>query len=113
MHGDVHLVLQVVEQPHVVVADEEVQLDAFVGQLGHAPQQPHVAFGHHVAVGEPKVEHVAEEHHHGGILLYAVQQLAELLFALQRVVAGTQVGVGDEVEFFIGHIGSVCVRPCF
>ena len=35
VHGDVHLVFQVVEQPHVVVADEEMQLDARVGQFGH------------------------------------------------------------------------------
>ena len=111
VHGDGHFFFQVVEHPHVVVADEVVQLDSGIGQPGHLPEQAGKAFWHHVAVGEPEVEHVAKEDDHGGILFDALQELAELFFALKGVGARAQVGVGDEVEFIVGHIGIECVPP--
>ena len=55
--------------------------------------------------------HVAKEDDHGGILFDALQELAELFFALKGVGARAQVGVGDEVEFIVGHIGIECVPP--
>ena len=59
---------EVVEHPHVVVAREEMYLDAAISQFGEFAEKTCVASGHKVAVGEPEVENVAQEEEFG---LYA------------------------------------------
>ena len=97
VHDETNLFLQVVEEPHVVVADEVVELDACVGEFGHLAQQADVAFGDNVAVGEPKVEDVAEEDDNGGVALHTVQKGTEFGLALAGVGACTEVCIGDEI----------------
>ena len=70
------LLVQVIEQPHVVVADEEMQLHARVAHLGQLAQQSHMAAGHHVAVGEPEVEHIAQQEERLAVVLDAVEPTA-------------------------------------
>ena len=97
VHGYFHLVFEVVEHPHVVVSDEEVQFDSCVGEVGHPPEETDETFGYYIFIGKPEVEHVAKEHHFGGIVFYAVEQCAELPFPFQGIGACPQVGIGDEI----------------
>lgn len=97
MHCDSHLARQVVKDPHIVVADEKVQFNTFVGQLCHAAKNAHEPFGYHIFIGKPKVKYVAQEHHHGGIAPHLVQQLAQLTLAVDSVGFCAKVGVGNEV----------------
>ena len=61
---------EVVEHPHVVVAEEEVYLDAAVGQLGELAEEARVTTRHQMAVGEPEIEDVTQEHEFLTIRLY-------------------------------------------
>ena len=51
---------QVVGHPHVVVAREEEDADAAVGQLGQLAERADEALGDHAAVFEPEIEEVAQ-----------------------------------------------------
>lgn len=53
---------EVVEHPHVVVAEEEVYLNAAVGQLGELAEEARVAARYQMAIGEPEVEDITQQH---------------------------------------------------
>lgn len=88
MHGDGHEAGKIVEEPHIVVADKEMQLDAGIGQFGHFAEQAHMTFGYDKSVSEPEIKHVAKEDHLGSIGLERLQEGAERGFALKGVAAG-------------------------
>ena len=106
VHDGPHLLRQVVEHPHVVVADEEMDLHPLVGQLGQLAQQPHMPAGHEVAVGEPEVEDVAQQHQLLAVGLNLVQQTAEQQLALPGVRAAAQMRV--RYENYLSHNLGFC-----
>ena len=97
VHHHPHLLLQIVEHPHVVVAEEEVQLHPAVGQLGQLAQQARVATRHRVAVGEPEVEYVAQQEQRLAVALDAVEEAAQLPLTLATVGTAAQMGIRDEI----------------
>ena len=58
MNDGAKLFGQVVEYPHVVIADEEMNLHATIGQFGQLAQQTHMATGHQIFVSEPKIKNI-------------------------------------------------------
>ena len=105
LHGNRLLVLdeadfafEVVESPHIMVAGEEMHLDAAIGQLGELAEQTHVAAWHDIAVREPEIEHIAEQHEGVAAVLDGVEETAQFPFTLGRVGAAAEVGVGDKIE---------------
>ena len=96
VHDGSALLLQVVEEPHVVVADEEVDDDTGIGEGGEGAEESGVATRDEVTIGKPKVEDVAEEEEHTTVALDAIEETAQLPFALEGVGAGAEVGVADK-----------------
>lgn len=76
VHVGADFLLEVVEEPHVVVADVVVDLDAAVGEAGEGAEEACVSAGHYFAVGEPEVEDVAEEDEHVEVLAVLLDELA-------------------------------------
>ena len=61
VHRHATLLLQVVVSPNVVVAREEVHLDAHIGQLRQLAEEAGETLWHHIFIFIPEVEHVAKE----------------------------------------------------
>ena len=61
---------EVVEHPHVVVAEEEVYFDAAVGQLGELAEEARVAARHQMAIGEPEVKDITQQHEGLAVRIY-------------------------------------------
>ena len=91
--------------PEVVVADEEVDFHAVVGQFAQFAEQAGVAAWHYGAVLVPEVEDVAEQIYGGGFVLDAVEEIDEaaLLCALVAYGQAAEVRVGEEVYGFHGR----------
>src|SRR5690554_1763765 len=49
---------EVIGEPHIVVSDKEMHLNARVGQLAQLTKQTGESFGHHVLVLVPVVEYI-------------------------------------------------------
>lgn len=111
VHDNVHLVLEVIEHPHVMVAHKIMQFNTCVSHLSHAPEETDVSFGNDIAIGKPEVEHVAKKEYFGGVWRDAVKQSAEFFLPFFGVMTYAEVCVGDEIKIgTIGHIGSVGVQ---
>ena len=82
---------EVVEHPHVVVAKEEVYLDAAVGQLGQLAEEACVATRHQMTVGEPEIEDIAQEHEFLAARLYLFKEKTKLPLALEAILATAQM----------------------
>lgn len=89
VHFDRQFFLEIVEHPHVVVADEIVDFDALVGEGRQFAQKPHIAPWHHMSVTEPEVENVAQENQSASVEGDFVEQLAELFLAYSAIVVAT------------------------
>ena len=94
VEGDAALLLEVIVGPDVVVAGEEVHLDAHVRQLGKLAEEARVALWHNVFVLVPEVEHVAEQVHGGGFRLYVVEETHQAAFLRACVVDGQRAQMG-------------------
>ena len=96
IRGDAQLLLEIAEHPHVVIAGEEIDGDSPVAQLAELAQQPHEAFGNHLGIFEPVVEHVAQQIQRLGLRCDVVEPAQDAAFALAAVVqaVGAQVKVG-------------------
>jgi hypothetical protein len=74
-----------------VVAKEEVNLDAAVGQLGQFAKEACVSPGDEVAIGEPEVEDVAEKNECFTLWHYLVKETTELTLTVKGVFAASQM----------------------
>ena len=100
MHRHAAFLLEIVVHPKVVVAREEMHLNAHVRQLADFAEQARVAFRHHRAVFVPEVEHVAQQVHGGRLVLDAIEEIHEaaLLRAAVRNGKAAKVRVGKEID---------------
>ena len=76
VHHGADFLLKIVEHPHVVVAEEEVYLNAAVGQFGQFAQQAGIAARHKMAVSEPEVEHITKQEQLAAVGFNVVEQVA-------------------------------------
>ena len=79
------LIVQVAESPKVVVAYEEMDGYACIGELGQFALQSDKTFGNNSLVFKPKVEHVAHYVKFLAFVTYRVEQTQQLEFALVAV----------------------------
>ena len=100
------LVVQVAIGPQVVVACEEVDLHAHVGQFRELAEETGVAFGHHIPVFVPEVEHVAQEIYGGGLVLYRVEETHQPALLRAAVLNGPRAQVGIGKKIYILHKSS-------
>ena len=93
------LLLQIVATPHVVIADEEVDLNATIRELGQLAQHAHESFGDYPAIFKPKVEDVAHQKYGVGIFGYFVQPFHETLLGATRegLIARSEMNVRGEI----------------
>ena len=77
VHHYAALRAKVVSAPHVVVAGEEVYLDAPLYECGQAPQDADKALRHNTPILKPEVEDVAHEVYRTSILSDHIQPTAE------------------------------------
>ena len=91
---------KVVAHPLVVVAREEEDPDAAVGHRRQPSERTDEAPGHHLAVLEPEVEDVAQQHHRLGIGRNGVEPGDELPLdpAGDLGAASAQMDIGCEVD---------------
>ena len=74
VHRHAAFVVQVAVGPDIVVAGKEVHFDAHIGEFGDFTKETRVAFGHHVAIFIPKIEHVAKQIDGARLRLYGVKE---------------------------------------
>ena len=89
---------EVVEHPHVVVANEEVYLYPTVSQLGQFAEDAGVSARHQIAVAEPEVEYIAQQHQGLAVVLDAVEPLAKLAFPLESIRPTAQMRVRNKIN---------------
>ena len=77
VHDEAALLLEVAVGPYIMVAGEEMHLDAHVGKLRQLTEETRVALGHDVLVFVPEVKHIAEQIDRLGFLLDAVEEAHE------------------------------------
>ncbi len=77
VHDEAALFLEVAVGPYIMVAGEEMHLDAHVGKLRQLTEETRVALGHDVLVFVPEVKHIAEQIDCLSLLLDAVEEAHE------------------------------------
>mgnify|MGYP004443383319 CR=1 FL=1 len=97
VHDDANLLLQIIEDPHVVISNEIVHLHASIHHLCQRAQQTYMPLGDHMSIGEPKLEDVAQQDEPFAVGLNAVEESHELAFAEEGIGARSQVAVGQEI----------------
>ena len=102
VHLKSDFIVQVAETPKVVVADEHVNGDARIGELGQLALQPYEALGNHRLVFEPKVEQVTHQVELFAVRTDTIKEAQQLALALLAVFErrNAQVEIGDEIN---GH----------
>ena len=107
VHDDPGLLRHIVEDPHVVVADEQVHRYAPVGEFGELAQQPHVAPWYGTLVFEPEVEQVAQQHDLRSVLGGFVEEGADAFLPGQAAgrIRHPQVEVAQEMDLLSGPHG--------
>lgn len=91
VEDDPHLLGEIVEHPHIVVADEEVYLYPAVGQLRHLTEDACVTTRNEVAIREPEIEDVAQEEERLAIVFDAIKEAAKLPLTLEGILAAPQM----------------------
>ncbi len=86
MHLHVHLFCKVVPDPHVVVANKVVQLNAPISQFSQFTEYPDMALRDHLPVFEPKIKNIPYQKNHESILFDLVQETYNLLFPFQAAL---------------------------
>ena len=102
VQDDAALFFQILLGPDVVVAGEVMYLDAHIGQLRQFAEEAGVAFGHHVTVFIPEVEHVAEQIDGGRLLLNTVEEAHQpaLLHPAVFNSPRTEVSITEKIYIF-------------
>ena len=79
-----NLILKVGKTPHVMVAQNVVNLYADVHKRCQPSQKAQAVFWHNIPVFKPEIEHVAQQEEMGGITRNTVQKGAQTLLTLSR-----------------------------
>src|SRR5690606_14414920 len=80
INWNVQLLFKIIVHPQIVVAHKKVDLNAIVAKFCKFAQSSHKAFWNNGFIFKPKIEKVAEEKNHFGIVLNAVQPFHKNLF---------------------------------
>ncbi len=102
---DVQFFLEISAHPHVMIAGKEMNGDTRIRDRGQLPQNAGIAFGNDRPVFVPEVEEVTYDKDLRRILPDLLQEGDDLSFAHQagRMVGGTQMKIGEEVDLFSGR----------
>src|SRR5690606_22476919 len=98
---------QVIERPHIVVPDVDMDRNAAVVQLRKLSQQAGEAARHHLLVLEPHIEQITQNVDFRGIRCGFLQKVHDPLLSCYtaRVVRYPEVEVGKEVDLLAGGHG--------
>ena len=102
MQFNAQFVMQIAKTPQIVVADEQMDGNARIGELGQLALQSHKTFGNHGLVFKPKVEKITHQVEFLAVGTNHVQKTQEFPFALVAALkrGDAQMEVGDEID---GH----------
>ena len=89
---------EIILHPHVVIAREIVYLNAIRVKFRQLVKKSEIAFGHHILILKPKVEHVAQKEEVLHIIFLLLQQIDKHILPdpAFRLGGASEVGVGDE-----------------
>ena len=105
MHGNAQFVGEVVAHPHIVVAGEEGDGQARIGEFGELSLKPDEPLRNGVPVFKPEIEHVAHQKQRGGIGLNLIEPAHHGLFAFTAEGGrrGAKVKIGGKIDTLTGR----------
>ena len=105
MHLGARLLLNIVENPDIVITRKPMDLNALVSKFAQLTQETGEAPRHDIFVLEPIVDDVAQEVERLAIGLDAVEETNHPPLVIQRMVErrGTEVHVADEINRLVGR----------
>lgn len=111
VNGGAQLCRKIIEHPNVVVAGQEVNFDAAVGELGDLAKETGKSFWDDIFILVPIIEHVAEEPDRYGTVLNAVEPSDKTAFDCSGILVETcsQMCVGGEIDGRPWHIRGIRV----
>ena len=112
MDLDTAFAVQVVADPHVVVARKEDDPDTAIGQLGQLAQRAHKALRHHTPVFEPEIEKVPQQKDRPGILGRPIEPRQKTAFTDSGLLRGScsQMNIRGKIDHRLRVICSTAPR---
>ena len=93
MHSTPHLLLKIVEHPHVMVANEVIYHYPSISHPCQLPGNTTKTTWNHITICEPKIKHIAQHHQSLALRLYSVKQRHEFSLTLLAIGATAQMGI--------------------
>ena len=105
MHLSTRLLLDIVENPDIVIPRKPMDLNALVSKFAQLTEEAGEASRHDILVFEPIVDDVTQEVESLAIGLDAVQETDHPPLVIQRMVErlGTEMHVADEINRLVGR----------